>query len=94
MAHDKYRETAKKFRQNAEDHPHLLTVYRDKISKLGYLWSIMTERNIQVDQAFIVGDGEEIEIPGDWVITIKKNIVIVTCEGFIFSRRTPAAVMT
>jgi len=74
------------------DHPHLLRVYRDKIGKFRYLRSILTGRNFQVDQAFILEKGQRIKMPGDWVITIKKYLVIVTCDGFVFSRRTPIVV--
>ena len=85
-------EADKKIQQKMEGHPHLLKVYKDKIGKLSYGWAIATGGNFQVDQAFMVVDGDEIEMPGDWVVTIKDKLVIVTCDEFIFSRRTPVIV--
>ncbi len=80
------------FQQNTKDHPHLLKVYRDKIGKFRYLKAIVTGGNFQVDQTFMIENREKIELPGDWVVTIKENLVIVTCDGFMFSRRTPVVV--
>lgn len=88
----KMEEMTGNLQESMGDHPHLLKVYRDKVGKLRYLWSIVTGGNFQVDHAYAFKDGVKSEMLGDWVVTIKDDLVIVTCENSALTRRTPIVV--